>query len=583
MNVSFKRGPQQQLDNLQSYVEGSFYLTSDTDRLYFAQSSNELILLNNTIHKYTGSTLPSSTAQNPLTDGDFYYWTNNNILMVYNVDPSDGTGSWTQVNPDTKVSSFTTTVSDTGSSGTEQVTIIGQIGQSRADGATIGTVTNSTAPINIVAGSNIHLTVDPNSSGHTFIISADNDTTNTTYDLATVTNSTGGTIRLAGSNSTNDDVVISGVGDVNVTSDASGAITITSQDPIDSINNSINTTNGQFTTTLAFDHSNGHSAATANKTSTAIVPTVQYGSVATEDPTTHEVSVSYANSAIFNNTTSGGAPAINLDVYSRSQIDTMLENQFSGFDAMQYKGTVSSSDASVKLNPSTAQAGDTYKASSDINLTGTLTLSAKTGDLIIASGSDDNVTWEVVPSGDEQIVTMTTTAASNLVQFTDTKPSTPANIGGILIHGESTPNDTKAHINVTTTVNSVGNIAQFELVHGAAGAGTAETWTAVDSNSTVQSAGNTIDIPTITGISRDQNGHISSVTTATYRVVDTHASLEAISVSYNDSNNVGTATLTTKLDTDSQMRSASIAITSSSLVIDSTASNLTINLEWGTF
>jgi hypothetical protein len=35
-NVSFKRGLQSNLDKLTSYIDGAFYLTTDTDRLYFA-------------------------------------------------------------------------------------------------------------------------------------------------------------------------------------------------------------------------------------------------------------------------------------------------------------------------------------------------------------------------------------------------------------------------------------------------------------------------------------------------------------------------------------------------------------------
>jgi hypothetical protein len=45
-NVKFLRGEQSKLNNLTSFVEGAFYLTSDTDRLYFAQSNNELVYLN---------------------------------------------------------------------------------------------------------------------------------------------------------------------------------------------------------------------------------------------------------------------------------------------------------------------------------------------------------------------------------------------------------------------------------------------------------------------------------------------------------------------------------------------------------
>ena len=49
-NVSFYRGPQANLNNLTSYVDGRFYLTTDTDRLYVAQSASELVELNKSIH-----------------------------------------------------------------------------------------------------------------------------------------------------------------------------------------------------------------------------------------------------------------------------------------------------------------------------------------------------------------------------------------------------------------------------------------------------------------------------------------------------------------------------------------------------
>ena len=46
INVSFLRGSQANLNALKDggvFKEGSFYLTTDTDRLYFAQSNSELV------------------------------------------------------------------------------------------------------------------------------------------------------------------------------------------------------------------------------------------------------------------------------------------------------------------------------------------------------------------------------------------------------------------------------------------------------------------------------------------------------------------------------------------------------------
>ena len=48
-NVKFKRGTHASLLALSSYDDGCFYLTTDTDRLFVAQSANELVELNKSI------------------------------------------------------------------------------------------------------------------------------------------------------------------------------------------------------------------------------------------------------------------------------------------------------------------------------------------------------------------------------------------------------------------------------------------------------------------------------------------------------------------------------------------------------
>lgn len=114
-NVHFKRGTQAALNTLiagsgNRYEDGSFYLTTDTDRLYVAQSATELVELNKSI------TVVSSTAQLPTTGvevGQFYYVSgtnlhngeqsgNGNILcVVTNCDANGANPTWVQVNPDT--------------------------------------------------------------------------------------------------------------------------------------------------------------------------------------------------------------------------------------------------------------------------------------------------------------------------------------------------------------------------------------------------------------------------------------------------------------------------------------------------
>ena len=114
-NVYFKRGTQAALNTLingtgNRFQDGSFYLTTDTDRLYVAQSASELVELNKSI------TVVSSTSQLPTTGvevGQFYYVSgtnlhngeqtgNGNILcVVTNCDANGANPTWVQVNPDT--------------------------------------------------------------------------------------------------------------------------------------------------------------------------------------------------------------------------------------------------------------------------------------------------------------------------------------------------------------------------------------------------------------------------------------------------------------------------------------------------
>ena len=114
-NVKFKRGSQASLNTLIQggvFDDGCFYLTSDTDRLYVAQSANELVELNKSI------TVVDSVAELPTSGvevGQFYYISgtnqhqdtanggnNGNILAVCTSCNANGTNPhWTQVNPDT--------------------------------------------------------------------------------------------------------------------------------------------------------------------------------------------------------------------------------------------------------------------------------------------------------------------------------------------------------------------------------------------------------------------------------------------------------------------------------------------------
>lgn len=120
-NVMFKRGTQAKLSSLKSFVDGAFYLTTDTDRLYVAQSSTELVELNKsiTIINDVGD-LPATTAATDtavkgadVAVGQFYYVKagasskSGNVLAVCSAISPEGAITWTQVNPDTNTNNVT--------------------------------------------------------------------------------------------------------------------------------------------------------------------------------------------------------------------------------------------------------------------------------------------------------------------------------------------------------------------------------------------------------------------------------------------------------------------------------------------
>lgn len=109
-NVGFLRGSQANLNTLMTgktgIKEGSFYLTNDTNRLYFGKSATELVALNEGVITVAAIANLPSGADLSNEIGHFYYATAENILCVYN-------GSqWVQINPDTdtQVSSVNTAV-----------------------------------------------------------------------------------------------------------------------------------------------------------------------------------------------------------------------------------------------------------------------------------------------------------------------------------------------------------------------------------------------------------------------------------------------------------------------------------------
>lgn len=101
-NVMFKRGTQSSFNNLSTYQDGCFYLTTDSHRLYIGTSNNKADLVSQSVITYPNwaaiealsNSSSSSYAPGLCSEGQFYYAKAENILCTYS------NGKWIQINPD---------------------------------------------------------------------------------------------------------------------------------------------------------------------------------------------------------------------------------------------------------------------------------------------------------------------------------------------------------------------------------------------------------------------------------------------------------------------------------------------------
>lgn len=153
-NVGFLRGSQANLNTLMTgktgIKEGSFYLTNDTNRLYFGKSATELVALNEGVITVAAIANLPTGADLSNEIGHFYYATAENILCVYNGH------QWVQINPDTdtQVSSVSTAVAVAENAATATTTL-----KFSRDGKDLDATENKSATLKFV-GADLVLTAN---------------------------------------------------------------------------------------------------------------------------------------------------------------------------------------------------------------------------------------------------------------------------------------------------------------------------------------------------------------------------------------------------------------------------------------
>ncbi len=582
-NVKFLKGTQENFNGLTQFTDGAFYLTTDTDRLYFAQSTSECVPLNQFIRTVTKTQFEALTSAQ-VSQGDYYYITDQNILAIADYD--GGSLKWTQLNPDTNTNTTFNEMNFEGSVTDNTVTITEKLKEYNAiTGKQTG---NALAGDLKLKGTNgIALTAE--NDAHSTTITVEGDTYSLSSNINDARQYEAGVAYHVG-----DIVVINGKYqrckiEVAADSNKSAAAIIGSFEELNA-GISLVSANGQESSTFGFKAGSNVTIGQTNSqiTVSAEDTTLDRGSLDISNNTTQGFDIDVADSKGFkvsgtlDPTIKVGSSSVHfvngaadLPVYTTSEIDS----KFKGLNGMTYKGTIGG--AVAKLPESNVSSGDTYMVATASFEAGSII--AKNGDLLIAVGEEgadgyipsNGITWTHVPSGDDSFQNSTykgvATPGSNIwgikevssdqlvgdIQFV---AGTNMNISSTL--GGSDKNDPNS---IITTIQ-----------HGSVGAADVTSTT----NATPAENPDVTTFTAVTGIGRDSNGHVASVTTKQFNIQDT---------TYTFGAEVENNKIVTKLtDSANTPQAVTYGVTSSSLNVTTSAAaanNVTVNveLEWDSF
>ncbi len=580
-NVKFLKGTQSNFNGLTQFTDGAFYLTTDTDRLYFAQSSTECVPLNQFIRTVTKTQFEALTSAQ-VSQGDYYYITDQNILAIADYD--GGSLVWTQLNPDTNTNTTFNEMNFESSVADNTVTITETLKEYDAIAAA-QTTKKIEGDLKLKGTNGIALTAENDTNSTTVTIEGD------TYSLSA--NMDDAQQYATGKGYKVGDIIVFNGKYCRCTKEvAAGANTSAAAvaDSFEELNAGISlvSANGQKSSTFGFK--NG-SNVTINQFDgeiqvSAVDTTLQKGSLVVSNNASQGFDIEVSDSG--NNKVSGTLnPVIkvngssvnfvngeaNLPVYTISQIDS----KFKGLNGMTYKGTVGG--AVANLPSSNVSSGDTYMAAESKAING---IEATKGDLFIAVGEEgadgyiasDRITWTHVPSGDDdyQNTTYVGTATPNSNTW-GVKEVSGQTIGDIQFVAGT-------NMSISSTLGGPDKNDPTSIIttiqHGSVGAASVESTTDATGDATAP----TKTVTAVTGIGRDSNGHVASVTTKQFNIQDT---------TYTFGAEVANKKIVTTLkDQSNTEQTVSYGVTSSSLNVTTTAAaanDVTVNveLEWGSF
>lgn len=540
--LSFKCGSQAALEPYikgaaaggQAAVDGTFYLTNDTSRLYVGNNGKAVPVNQGVITVANIASLPT-----PGEAGQFYYAESENVLAVWS-GRNDSDGVWVQINnnTDTVVDSVTNTVT------------------AITDGVSVETKVGST----------------------------NNQTKEDTFELVgsngvTVSRTDDDTISISGTGATlsSDGAVVSLGGDPH-----SGSVTFEGDGSLVTVEG-----NGANKIKISVDDSDHVQSEAFSNEDTGFKHTTTFkGQDSIESTVDPIIKLDAEGSEI--HFEKGVAT---LGVYSKDEIDDFLQ----GVNAMHYKGTITGVSGAVVSDGIIASVtgitggqaaaqhkiGDTYAASQNIELTvGDDNYEIKAGSLFIATGTEGADGYITSESLEFNIINESFEADTRYELITESVT------GG----GKATLKEANSSRNPVGSFEVIGDgdvvgshsNGKVTLSH--------KTYDAIDVDGNGES---TLDkgaiIKVVTGIESNTTGHLTKVETTDISVGDFDTTISSDEITTTVANNVATVahnlTLSTgdRTSTDSgafDLKSDTLTFTDAD---GDTNQGIKIDMVWGTF
>ena len=540
--VKFKLGTQASLNTLKAsqkgWEVGTFYLTSDSSRLYIGQE-NELALLNKTVEIYTNlEALRAKTTVS--TEGDIAYCVNENVLAYYNG------STWNQINPDDDT--ILTAIIQSVSTATGGVKITTG-GTNSVDGKTV-----TAAEVTITGDKGVQVSTPNNKAikitGDTYALNVQ-EHADTTNDIDLVLDSA----------LQNDSTVhIKGGENVTVTKTAdSNGIQIASKDT--KLNGIILGLNNDGELQVGASDTAGTTGLLKKQKLGYFVDGSYYG-------------------------IGSDTKQVDLPVYSKEQVD----NLFKKLDGMTYRGTIGTSgttftmDASFNvLKSGTAteiHIGDMFLVQGG-KLTYATGKQAEPGDMLIATAKDGksetngvlaigDVEWTFIPSGDDSKTD--TTYIFKASSTTDSMTITSSNPGGGVVGKIAFTKGDGIVIESTDNGGSSPTELSVNIKHD-----TYETTPTTDNKKLTN--GGTFDV--IDSVTYN-NGHITGINTKTIQTLEYRPGPDSAS----KDENTNSVTVKHGLSVGGSLvydDNAKMVLSSDTLKLTASGNTVTADLVWGSF